>query len=90
MIGRCLKGKSAAGSRTKGISVGAASLVVTTGLFALYLVLLKLFSGADAEQFTPYKNQPAPNFTLTDIQGRTHTLAQYRGKVVVLHFWATW
>lgn len=30
--------------------------------------------------------QPAPEFQLTDIQGVTHTLSQYRGKIVVLEW----
>ena len=33
---------------------------------------------------------PAPEFTLKDENGKTHRLADYRGKVVVLNFWATW
>ena len=33
---------------------------------------------------------PAPDWKLTDPQGRAHTLAEYRGRVVVLDFWATW
>ena len=33
---------------------------------------------------------PAPDWKLTDAEGRTHTLSQYRGRVVVLDFWATW
>lgn len=32
----------------------------------------------------------APNFTLTDQFGNTHTLSDYKGKVVFLNFWATW
>jgi peroxiredoxin len=32
----------------------------------------------------------APDFTLTDMQGQKVTLSQFRGKVVVLNFWATW
>ena len=30
----------------------------------------------------------APEFTLTDINGRTITLSQFRGKVLLLDFWA--
>jgi hypothetical protein len=30
--------------------------------------------------------QPAPNFTLTDIDGHTHSLADYKGKTVVLEW----
>jgi thiol-disulfide isomerase/thioredoxin len=32
----------------------------------------------------------APEWTLTDAQGRAHSLSDYRGKLVVLDFWATW
>jgi cytochrome c biogenesis protein CcmG/thiol:disulfide interchange protein DsbE len=32
----------------------------------------------------------APNFTLTDEQGKAITLSNYKGKVVLLDFWATW
>lgn len=33
---------------------------------------------------------PAIDFTLTDQYGNTHTLSDYKGKVVFLNFWATW
>jgi peroxiredoxin len=32
----------------------------------------------------------APEFSLTDLDGKPLTLAQSRGKVVLLDFWATW
>jgi len=33
---------------------------------------------------------PAPNFTLLDHKGKRVSLADYKGKIVVLDFWATW
>lgn len=38
----------------------------------------------------PAVGSPAPEFRLADLSGRTVTLAEYRGKVVLLDFWATW
>lgn len=32
----------------------------------------------------------APDFTLKDLNGKKHTLSDYRGRVVLLNFWATW
>lgn len=32
----------------------------------------------------------APVFTLPDLEGRKRSLEEWRGKVVVLNFWATW
>jgi peroxiredoxin len=33
---------------------------------------------------------PAPPFTLNDLEGRPVNLTDYRGKIVLLNFWATW
>lgn len=35
-------------------------------------------------------NTEAPGFTLYDVAGKQVSLSDYRGKVVVLDFWATW
>ncbi|HEX2978796.1 MAG TPA: redoxin domain-containing protein [Anaerolineaceae bacterium] len=34
--------------------------------------------------------QPVPDFTLEDLEGNSVTLSQYRGRSVILNFWATW
>jgi len=44
---------------------------------------------ADA-QAQPFKGKPAPKFTLTDLDGKKVSLADYKGKAVLLNFWATW
>lgn len=33
---------------------------------------------------------PAPGFSLNDMDGEPHALADYRGMVVLVNFWATW
>ena len=34
--------------------------------------------------------QAAPDFTLTDLNGKSVTLSSLKGKAVLLNFWATW
>jgi len=38
----------------------------------------------------PLLGSPAPSFQLTNLAGENGSLDQYRGKVVLLNFWATW
>ena len=42
------------------------------------------------EENNERKAPPAINFTLEDQYGNSHTLSDYKGKVVFLNFWATW
>ena len=34
--------------------------------------------------------KPAPEVTLKDLEGKDLSLSQYKGKVVLVNFWATW
>ncbi|HEX2695947.1 MAG TPA: TlpA disulfide reductase family protein [Acidobacteriota bacterium] len=36
------------------------------------------------------ENVPAPDFAIKDLKGKALSLADYKGKVLVLNFWATW
>ncbi len=38
----------------------------------------------------PAVGTAAEDFRLTDLEGKQQTLSQYRGKVVLVNFWATW
>jgi len=46
------------------------------------------FASLQVQQYDPPR--PAPAFSLPDLKGRNATLAELRGKVVMLFFWATW
>lgn len=46
-------------------------------------------SGAP-EFVSPLNGKPAPGFALTDLKGNKVTLTSYRGKAVMINFWATW
>ena len=40
--------------------------------------------------YQSWYGRPAPDFTLTDITDKQHRLSDYRGKNVLIVFWATW
>ncbi|WP_343252625.1 cytochrome c biogenesis protein CcdA [Ligaoa zhengdingensis] len=47
-------------------------------------------SSSQVESSSQQERMAAFDFTLTDQNGDTHTLSDYKGKVVFLNFWATW
>ena len=42
------------------------------------------------ESGTEPAKQTAPDFTVYDMDGNPHKLSDFRGKPVILNFWATW
>jgi peroxiredoxin len=65
--------------------------VLIYGIVALCLIGLYFASRrtAQAPKLAASANA-APNFTLTDIDGKKLSLSDYKGKVILLDFWATW
>lgn len=53
-------------------------------------VLLAIASAASLGAAKPQIGEPAPPLEMTMLDGSKITLAQLRGQVVVLNFWATW
>jgi len=52
---------------------------------------LALFSVASsAQSLKPWSGGATPALELTDASGALHRLADYRGKAVLVNFWATW
>jgi len=42
------------------------------------------------EQLEPYTDTADRQFILPDVKAQTHSLSDYRGKVVLVNFWASW
>jgi peroxiredoxin len=54
------------------------------------IALTGLLVTAHAAELKPWTGGPPPPLTLKDLEGKTHRLADYKGKVVLINFWATW
>ena len=53
-------------------------------------LLLALALPAGAQGLRPWTAGPTPALELQDAAGAPHRLADYRGSVVLVNFWATW
>ena len=56
----------------------------------LFAVLLSIGSASAGQAPTHEKQKQTPELEMKDLHGRTVRLANFKGKVVLLNFWATW
>ncbi len=67
-------------------------------LFVVLIAILAFIGGlsvrwllsAPAQQTTSTSPVLLPEFTLSDLSGRQHSIKEWQGKVLVINFWATW
>ncbi len=55
-----------------------------------YILFTGLRENQTAQDFSVIKGKPAPEFVLNSFDGDRITLSDYRGKTVLLNFWASW
>lgn len=66
------------------ILIGAILILAAAGLY------LKVHHGRAGGTVGPQQGAAAPDFSLPELTGQQLQLSAYRGKVVLLDFWATW
>jgi peroxiredoxin len=72
--------------------------LIAGGIFLLGAGLIPLLVNAQQKALTSVSpiippitsNYPAPQLTLSDLEGKSVSLEDYRGKVVLVNNWATW
>ncbi len=63
---------------------------MTCVMRALAALLLATLAAGEAQAGGVKVGRPAPDFQVETFDGRHLTLGDFKGKVVVLNFWATW
>lgn len=63
---------------------------VRAAIGALILVVIATATGFFAYRWMEQRNVPAPELAFTDLQGKAHALSEFRGKLTLVNFWASW
>ena len=60
-------------------------------IFNFLLLFVVACDATPAQSLTPLADKPkAPAFKLMDMDDEVHKLADYKGKPIIINFWATW
>ena len=57
---------------------------------AVFFIVLLVTIMSPISVATVWAGDKAPEFTLTDLSGKAISLSDFRGKYVIVDFWATW
>jgi peroxiredoxin len=80
---------SLAGSFRLYSSPGEGEPLIVKRIACLFVLVAALAMGCTAKSAPPEASTPY-DFSLQDMSGKTVKLSDYKGKVVLLEFWATW
>lgn len=72
------------GRNKKWVQIGIFAIVLIIGVFTIITNL-----SASASKKYPQQGEKATNFSLVGLDGQTHELSDYKGKVVLMNFWGT-
>jgi thiol-disulfide isomerase/thioredoxin len=75
--------------RTVLVAIAVLAVIVVAAHFADKATRLP-HNGVPATKINSSAGKPAPDVTLKDLDGKDVSIAQYKGKVVLVNFWATW
>lgn len=76
---------------TTSISSSSSSRLVIFAVGTAILVAVFTIVWVQSAKYEPLAvGKPAPDFSLTDLNDKHYRLSDFRGKVVLLNFWATW
>jgi thiol-disulfide isomerase/thioredoxin len=69
--------------------IGTVALLIVATIYADRATRVKPRNSVDGT-VSVEAGKPAPEVTLKDLEGKDVLLSEYRGKVVLVNFWATW
>ncbi len=57
---------------------------------AVFKSLIAKANAANTQESTSWVNQQAPNLTMNDVNGKPVSISDFKGKYVLVDFWASW